>query len=74
MQALIDPAVTALAEMIQQTDDLSVRMRASADLLDRVGFKPTDKLKLSGDADEPLEIVISRPRSDVPQAASDGTS
>lgn len=61
MQALVDPAITRIHELIMQDEDRSVSMRASADLLDRVGFNRTDKIKLSGDADEPLEIVISRP-------------
>ena len=61
LRGLVDPAVAHLARMMnsEETDD-ALRTRIAQDLLDRTGFKPTDKLKLSGDANEPLEIVISR--------------
>lgn len=61
LAALVDPAITKLQKLIDQSDDPAVAMRAVADLLDRAGFRPADQLKLSGDAEAPLEIIISRP-------------
>lgn len=83
MEAEVLGTLTRLIELRNQDEDRSVALRASDSLLDRAGFKPTDKLKLSGDQDEPLEIVISRraePKqdeanhTDVPHPQTDGTS
>lgn len=41
-------------------NDESVRLRAAQIVQERFWGKAQDKLKLSGDTDEPLEIVISR--------------
>jgi len=60
LAALVDPAITRLAQLLQDADQDSVSLRAAVDLLDRAGFKPGDKLQLSGDAEQPLEIIISR--------------
>ncbi len=61
LQHAIDPAITRLLALMETADQDSVSLRAALDILDRTGFKPTDKIKLSGDGDEPLSIVISRP-------------
>ena len=63
-ERLEEEAVSSLQRLVElrgQSSELSVALRAAMDLLDRAGYKPTDKLKLSGDTDEPLEIIISRP-------------
>ena len=41
---LVDPAITRLGELIAQTDFPSTAYAAAKDVLDRTGFKPTDKV------------------------------
>ncbi len=68
LAALVDPAITRLGELMAKADTDAVTMRAIGDILDRAGFRPIDQLKLSGDAEAPLEIIITRapaPTSDV---------
>lgn len=58
-------ALERLVQLISHADQDSVSLRAAVELLDRTLGKTTDKLKLSGDADDPLEIIISRPSQSV---------
>lgn len=43
IQALVDPAITRLAYLIDDADSDAVRLSAVKDALDRAGFKPTEK-------------------------------
>ncbi len=61
LEAMIDPALDRLRQLIDTADSDSVRLRALELAMDRALGKVTDKLKLSGDQDDPLEIIISRP-------------
>lgn len=61
LDAALPTALDRIISLIQHADSDSVRLRAAQELLDRTVGKVTDKLKVSGDQDEPLEIVISRP-------------
>lgn len=61
LEAMVEPALARLRSLIEHADSDSVRLRATEMALDRALGKVSDKLKLSGDVDEPLEIVISRP-------------
>lgn len=65
--------VDVMAALLEANDE-SVRLRAAQIIQERFWGKAQDKLKLSGDQDEPLEIVISRRVSDVPLSVEDSTS
>ncbi len=67
LEAVVLGTVTRLVQLRDQSADLSVSMRASADLLDRAGYSAQRQLKLSGDSDAPLEIIISRGNVDPPK-------
>ncbi|MCR4375902.1 MAG: hypothetical protein NUW22_13745 [Acidobacteria bacterium] len=60
LDALVDPAIVQLTKLIDSADTDSVKLAAIRDVLDRAGYKPTDKLQVGGDAAQPLEIVIQR--------------
>ena len=48
LYGLVDPAIDKLGELV--SDDLSnVALRACRDILDRNGFKPVEKLEVTGD-------------------------
>lgn len=66
IEAALPTALERIIALTERADSDSVRLRAAEMLLDRNLGKVTDKLKLSGDADEPLEIVIARPTQNVP--------
>ena len=50
IQALVDPAITELTVLIRSADSDSVKLSAIKDVLDRAGYKPTEKreTKLDG--------------------------
>ncbi len=61
LAALVDPTLALWTSMLaDESVDASVRLRLGVDILDRAGFRPIDQLKLSGDVEAPLEIIISR--------------
>lgn len=71
MAAQVDPVLTELFAMYtNEKVDHAVKVRIMHDILDRTGFRPIDQLKLSGDAEAPLEIIITRTAGDVPRAES----
>jgi len=49
LKALVHPAISGLAELINKADSDSVRLSAIRDLLDRTGYKLPEKLETSGD-------------------------
>ncbi len=67
LEATVLTNIQRLEQLRDQDEDLSVSMRASADLLDRAGYSAQRQLKLSGDSDAPLEIIISRGAVDPPK-------
>jgi hypothetical protein len=50
LAALVDPAITELQQLIGQADSDSVRLSAIKDILDRTGYKPTEKIQTTGDS------------------------
>jgi hypothetical protein len=50
LKALVHPAITGLQQLIAQADSDSVRLSAIRDLLDRTGYKPTEKIQTTGDS------------------------
>jgi len=52
LQALIMPAIAALAALIEHADSDSVRLSAAKDLLDRTGFKPSIAVDFRGQAEQ----------------------
>ena len=55
IHSLVDPALEALAESL--TDDIpQIRLAAAKDILDRAGYKPSEKLTLGGDIENPLTV------------------
>ena len=50
LRAMVHPAISGLAELINKADSDSVRLSAIRDLLDRTGYKLPDKLETSGDS------------------------
>lgn len=61
LEAAVPSTLDKLISLRDQASDLAVSLRASVDIMDRAGYRPADQLKLSGDAEAPLEIIISRP-------------
>lgn len=61
LEAAVPGALERLITLSQQDEDRAVALRASDSIMDRGGYRPADQLKLSGDAEAPLEIIISRP-------------
>jgi hypothetical protein len=47
------PAAKRLAALALESDDEDVALKACLAILDRTGYKPTDKLELSADPDAP---------------------
>lgn len=43
IQALVDPAINRIGNLIDFGENDSVRLAASKDALDRAGYKPTEK-------------------------------
>jgi hypothetical protein len=48
LAALVDPALSALSRLVDQADSEVVQLAAIKDVLDRAGFKPTERVEQSG--------------------------
>lgn len=59
LAALVDPAITRLGNLIRSKSE-SICLAAVRDVLDRNGHKPPDKHQLSGPADGPIPVDLSR--------------
>lgn len=73
LEEALPTALEQLVALLTSADQDSVRLRAMEAVLDRTLGKVTDKLKLSGDIEAPLEIIISRgssPTTDNPALGS----
>lgn len=73
LAALVDPAITRLEKVIKKSKHEPSAVAAAKDILDRVGLKPTDKVKFEGDievsdpgreklTDEQLDWLIAQAR------------
>lgn len=60
LMAMVDPALGKLAKLIQSKSD-PVALGAVKDILDRTGFKPTEKIEVSGDL--ATRLVSARKRA-----------
>jgi hypothetical protein len=49
LKALVHPAISGLAELINSAESDSVRLSAIRDLLDRTGYKPSERVETTGD-------------------------
>lgn len=45
---LVDPAITALSELVETSNVDAIRLAAIKDVLDRAGFKPRERIEQSG--------------------------
>jgi hypothetical protein len=55
LRSLVHPAISGLEELIRTADSDSVRLSAIRDLLDRTGYRPTEKVQ--SDIDTVIKIV-----------------
>jgi len=55
--ALVDPAITALAQLIESADSDAVRLAAARDVLDRCGLKSVERVESSGHLTITIEYV-----------------
>lgn len=46
--AMVEPALVALRKLVDTADSDSVRLSAIRDILDRTGYKPTEKVQTEG--------------------------
>ena len=53
---LVDPAIDRLEKVIKGDGNVAAAVRASRDVLDRTGFKPSDKIKM--ETKEPSEQAV----------------
>jgi hypothetical protein len=58
--ALVDPALATLARGVAKREGIPgpTEIAAARDILDRAGFKPTDKTELTGPDGGPIEHVV----------------
>jgi len=65
-QTFISDALTARKVMIKILNDPEAsdkdKLTAAKDLLDRAGFKPSDRKEISGPNRNPIEIVFTEPK------------
>lgn len=55
LASFVDPALTALRQLVDNADQDSVRLSAIKDILDRAGYKPADKQQISGPDGGPIQ-------------------
>jgi hypothetical protein len=48
LAAMVDPALSALAQLVDAAESDVVRLAAIKDVLDRAGYKPKDRVEQSG--------------------------
>jgi hypothetical protein len=49
LAALVDPAITRLTKIVNETEQDAVALAAVKDILDRAGYKQVEKINLTGD-------------------------
>lgn len=57
LQNLTAPAMRTMRDLLSARSEL-VRFNAAKDILDRTGYKPTDKVELDADVDMELNIKV----------------
>lgn len=56
--AAADPALGEMIRLVRKARNEAVRRQAAADLLDRAGYKPSDKLEHTGADGGPVKLAI----------------
>ncbi len=56
LAALVDPAIDRLEKVIKGDGNVAAAVTAARDILDRAGFKPSDKIKM--ETKEPSEQAV----------------
>lgn len=74
LAALVDPALSALGELVKVAETDAVRLAAIKDVLDRAGFKPKERIEQTGkltievvygdDSSGPFEAPALSPATD----------
>lgn len=57
---MVNPALAALSQVLKQKKDHKARVSASNSVLDRAGFKPTDKFEFAGFIETQSDIDLTR--------------
>jgi hypothetical protein len=55
--ALVDPAIGALGKLVRKSKAEAVKLGAARDILDRTGYKPTDRVQVEEVPSEELEAL-----------------
>lgn len=76
LKTLIHPAISGLAELINNADSDSVRLSAIRDLLDRTGFKPAVVAQVDQEItirliDEQQPIILERAHHELSNGRAD---
>ena len=58
MLAAADPALGEMIRLFKKARNEAVRRQAAADILDRAGYKPSDKLEHTGPDGGPVQIMV----------------
>lgn len=58
LAALVDPAIGELARLMKKSRVDHVRLGAVKDVLDRAGYKPSDKVEFGTEGGKPLQINV----------------
>ena len=61
--ALVDPALATLSRLVEQKKDNKSALGAANSILDRTGYKPTDKVKIEGTISLPERLIAARKRT-----------
>lgn len=72
---MVDPALSALRQLVDTADSDSVRLSAIKDILDRAGYKPKERVEHSGpNGSAPRVEVVYTDAPHFPAASSSGTA
>jgi hypothetical protein len=62
---MVDPALAALAQLVEEAESEMVQLAAIKDVLDRAGYKPKDRIEQTGRVQ--IEVIYdSTPALDEP--------
>lgn len=67
--SFVDPALSELIRIVQLGDSDAVKLAAVKDVLDRAGYKPTDKQQISGPDGSAFTFTIQAPNREASQLA-----
>lgn len=58
LAALVDPSIGVLAKLIRKSRADHLSLGAAKDVLDRAGYKPSDKLEHTGADGGPIKVAM----------------